>query len=142
MGKEKKIPFPQINNIPLMLNVLIFIEIKDYNGLKTLGIVNRQIDYYMKALHFFEMIDSKKRITMKGIYVIKENNNNLQKQMLRNLIVVKPAFLEVEEYYRTFKILPDKNIIANYIKAYYNYQPATLYRRASSIISIFKYLNK
>ena len=139
MVKEKLIPFPQANNVKLMIDLLIAIALKG-NQKEMPNIVPRQIQYYKKALQYFEMLDNKDRVTLKGKYILEERSISEQNRMFRNLIIAKPVFKEVEEYINLTKQMPTIEIISRFIGNYYSYNDTTLRRRANAVISIFKYL--
>lgn len=140
MVKEKLIPFPQANNVTLMIDLLSALDLKD-NQKEIPNIVPRQIQYYKKALQYFEMLDNKDRVTLKGKYILEARSITEQNRMFRNLIIAKPVFKEVEEYMNLTKQMPKLEIISRFIGNYYSYNDTTLRRRANAVISIFKYLD-
>ena len=140
MVKEKLIPFPQANNVTLMIDLLSVLDLKD-NQKEMPNIVPRQIQYYKKALQYFEMLDNKDRVTLKGKYILEARSISEQNRMFRNLIISKPGFKEVEEYINLTKQMPPIEIISRFIGNYYSYNDTTLRRRANAVISIFKYLD-
>ena len=140
MVKEKLIPFPQANNVTLMIDLLSALDLKD-NQKEIPNIVPRQIQYYKKALQYFEMLDNKDRVTLKGKYILEARSISEQNRMFRNLIIAKPVFKEVEEYMNLTKQMPKLEIISRFIGNYYSYNDTTLRRRANAVISMFKYLD-
>jgi hypothetical protein len=140
MVKEKMIPFPQANNMLLMIELLRAIDSND-DQKKFPKIVNRQIHYYKGALQYFDMLDNKGRVTLKGKYIKEALDITEQNKMLRNIIISKPVFREVDEYMKLTLQFPPVEIISNFIGNYYNYNETTRLRRANAVVSIFKYLN-
>jgi len=142
METTNKIPFPQANNVLLMIQMLKTIDSGDNKSLSNLNIVKRQVDYYKNSLIYFDLLDKKERVTLKGKYLIQETNLDVQKTMFRNTINLKPVFKEVEDHYESNKELPDIDLISRFIKIYYNYNVSTLKRRASAVLSIYKFIIK
>jgi hypothetical protein len=142
MEPTNKIPFPQANNVLLMIEMLKTMDSGDNKSFTNLNIVNRQVHYYKSSLMYFDLLDKKERLTLKGKYLIQEKTLDLQKTMFRNTISLKPVFSEVEEYYESNNALPDIETVQGFIYKYFNYNHSTLKRRASGVLSIYKFIIK
>lgn len=142
MELTNKIPFPQANNVLLMIEMLKTMDSGDNKSFTNLNIVDRQVHYYKSSLMYFDLLDKKERLTLKGKYLIQEKTLDVQKTMFRNTISLKPVFSEVEAYYESNNALPSIETVQGFINKYFNYNLSTLKRRASGVLSIYKFIIK
>jgi len=139
--------FPQANSIPLVLKALSLLSSKKtitHNAISSeLGIVLRQVDYYINVLQYFDLITSSNELTLKGRFindpVINEND---KMKILLNIMIEKPVFKQIDQLIITDKKVPGVEIIADIIAQHYSYSKSTLLRRASTVKSWFEYYIK
>jgi len=108
-----------------------------------LKIVSRQVDYYINALRYFELISDKCRLTLKGKFISDPLVNQADKIMIfKNIIVGKSVFSQIDGYIIQYRELPSIETIISYIKENYAYSQSTLIRRASTVRSWFDFFIK
>lgn len=147
MDTKRYVVFPQANSVALILETLNEVSKKQKKSKKeiaeTLGIVLRQVDYYVNVLYFFELISENNKLTLKGKYIndpiINPNDRN---KILKNIMIEKPIFAKIDKFIIDYNKIPPLNIIADYIAEEYLFSPSTLYRRASTVKSWFDYFIK
>jgi hypothetical protein len=144
MVHKKNRAFPQANSIPLILSTLKLIAddskiTKDLIA-QHLSIVSRQVDYYLNVLYYFELISNKNELTLKGRFINDPTINMIDKlKILKNIMVEKPIFQDIELYILQHHKTPGIDEISQLISNYYLYSQSTLKRRASTVKSWFDY---
>ena len=139
--------FPQANNLNLVLQVLTILS-QNKNIPKAeislkLDIVPRQVDYYINVLYYFDLVTEKNALTLKGRFVNDPVINEYDKLViLKNIIVEKQIFAEIDCYIKLHKRVPSNLTISEYIAKYYQLSQSTLIRRSSTVKSWFEYLIK
>ena len=144
-GKSKS--FPQANSIPLVLKMLSIIntnkDISKNDIALMLGIVPRQVDYYLGVLYFFELISINNDLTLKGRFISDPVIDEVDKlKIFKNIMVEHPVFKYINDYIEDNKEIPKVNLIALYINEYYVFSKSTLFRRASTVKSWFEYFKE
>lgn len=144
MVHKKNRAFPQANSIPLILSTLKIIS-EDSKSTKesiaqNLSIVLRQVDYYVNVLHYFELISNRNELTLKGRFINDPVINMADKlKILKNIMVEKSIFQDIEIYIITHQKTPSIDEISQLISNHYLYSKSTLVRRASTVKSWFDY---
>jgi len=143
--ESKIIPFPQANDFDKIFSL---IEIEDENSLTDnefltnyLGVSARQINYYLSACEFLEIIE-KRRFTEFGSCIRRMGLDN-KTATIASKIVSKPVFGEVFFLYYFYgeKIAIDE--IAELITFRYgNSLDKIATRRASTVKNWIKWINK
>ena len=139
--------FPQANSIPLILETLNILSsnknITRADICRFLNIVQRQVDYYISVLEYFDIITGKFELTLKGRFINDPVINQYDKILiLKNIIIEKPVFRKIDEYIKEYHQVPSIELIANFIAEDYMYSRKTLIRRASTVKSWFDYFIK
>lgn len=136
--------FPQANSINLVLITLQ--KIKENKYIKkdemaiALEVSSRQVDYYINVLYYFSLITNKNELTLKGQYINDPVLNHHEKLIiLKNIMIEKNIFKEIDSYITNNKKIPSRNFIATLIEKYYKYAPSTYFRRADTVRSWFVY---
>jgi hypothetical protein len=140
--KRNKV-FPQANNISVLIKTLKLIEknkrISREALAKNLTLVSRQVEYYLNALYYFDLITENAGLTLKGEFIVTAENATDQARIFKNIIIQEEIFKDIDAYISINKKLPETTLIANNISKYYIYSESTLHRRASTVKSWFNY---
>lgn len=147
MRKQRKIPFPQANNIELIYSILLSIGDDGFskrNVASTYEMDERQGSYYLDTLEFLgfvEKINSKYFLTKNGMMV----SNASEDEKLNVFIDLTLSNEHINYLYEQFSCIEkeiQKLIISNYISNKFSLGINTANRRASSMMSWFKWIKK
>jgi len=142
MAKDKIIPFPQADDftkIFKIINIVNPIDIKNVKSMKIVlgGITERQVQYYITAVMYLGLLNSKKEFTILGDEIRKQNEYS-QKIAICRLIVSDPIFGEV---YFSEKILGcklEREDIISIMKKHVIFNSEEIYKRRSQ--TVFKWI--
>lgn len=147
MRKQRKIPFPQANNIELIYSILLSIGDDGYskrNVASTYEMDERQGSYYLDTLEFLgfvEKINSKYFLTKNGMMVANAPENEKLNVFIK-LTLTNEHINYLYEQFSCIEKETQKLVISNYISNKFLLGINTANRRASSIMSWFKWIKQ
>ena len=147
MEKENNFPFPQADDFEKVVTLL---NIKEESSLKNktsvsmlLGdIDNRQVQYYLSALMYLDLVESNKSFTSKGQHI---RSLGFSKQIveLARIIVSKDVFGTVYFTEKSLKVKMDRNDVIEVMKEFVYFSSDTMYiRRSQTVIKWIEWVNR
>jgi len=137
--------FPQANSIDRILYIVENFDAEDFENKEhfadRLNMVSRQVDYYIDALHFLDIIDEHSNYTEVG-ELLKSSSVDNKYLHMRNLIVNRPVFRELYREILSTNKKPSLERITTEIKKYYELNDTTSKRRASTVQKWLDWLAK
>lgn len=146
MEKKNKAPFPQADDFE---KVIALLNINNEDNLKKKSVISillgdidhRQVQYYISALMYLDLLTSDKKFSKKGEYIRTLGYTN-QIIELAKIIVSKDVFGTA---YFTEKFLDIKlnvNDVCNIMKLYVDFDSESTYkRRSQTVIKWLEWIN-
>lgn len=135
--------FPQADSIDKILYIIKQFdedELKEKEYLaKSVDIAPRQVDYYLDALIFLDIVDEEYNYTETAVAIISADTEQ-KKLHLRNLIINRPVFKSVYKSIMHKKAFPDRKTIAYLIQQYFDLNDMTAERRSSTVVKWIKWI--
>lgn len=147
MANPKAIPFPQADDINKVLKIININNPEDLKNVVAMQIIlgditSRQVQYYLNAVAYLDILDEKKEFTSYGVKV-RTMNQYEQKISLCQKIAGKEVFGEV---YFSEKVLDVKYTceeIIDVMKKYVSFQSDAIYnRRAQTVYKWVEWMNQ
>lgn len=147
MEKENNFPFPQADDFEKVVSLL---NIKEESSLKNktsvsmlLGdIDSRQVQYYLSALMYLDLVQANKSFTSKGQY-IRSLGFSRQIVELARIIVSKDVFGTVYFTEKSLKVKMDRNDVIEVMKEFVHFSSDAMYkRRSQTVIKWIEWVNK
>jgi len=147
MEKENNFPFPQADDFEKVVSLL---NIKEESSLKNktsvsmlLGdIDSRQVQYYLSALMYLDIVQANKSFTSKGQY-IRSLGFSRQIVELARIIVSKDVFGTVYFTEKSLKVKMDRNDVIEVMKEFVHFSSDAMYkRRSQTVIKWIEWVNK
>lgn len=144
MEKSKLIPFPQADDFNKVIQLINFPKekLKDNEYIKTnlWDITERQVNYYISAIQYLNIIDSKRNFTDIGLKLQSLNSAEQTIELIRIMItdeIIGTAFLT--EIIYDFQ-LEKEELISMIRKKYPTYSDKIYGRRAQTLKSWLKWM--
>ena len=147
MEKENNFPFPQADDfekVVTLLNIKEESSLKDKTSVSMLldDIDNRQVQYYLSALMYLDLVQSNKVFTLKGQY-IRSLGFSRQIVELARIIVSKDVFGTVYFTEKSLKVKMDRNDVIEIMKEFIQFSSDAMYiRRSQTVIKWIEWVNK
>ena len=147
MEKENNFPFPQADDFEKVVSLLNIKEessLKDKTSVSMLlgDIDNRQVQYYLSALMYLDLVQSNKSFTSKGQY-IRSLGFSRQIVELARIIVSKDVFGTVYFTEKSLKVKMDRNDVIEVMKEFVHFSSDAMYiRRSQTVIKWIEWVNK
>ncbi|MFA5037861.1 MAG: hypothetical protein WC479_11890 [Candidatus Izemoplasmatales bacterium] len=147
MKKEYNFPFPQADDFEKLVSLLNIKEessLKDKTSVSMLlgDIDNRQVQYYLSALMYLDLVQPNKSFTSKGQYI---RSLGFSKQIveLARIIVSKDVFGTVYFTEKSLKVKMDRNDVIDVMKEFIYFSSDAMYlRRSQTVIKWIEWVNK
>ena len=146
MDNTKVIPFPQADDINKVLKIINISKPDDLKVSKTMQVIlgditSRQVQYYINAVAYLDILDSKKEFTPYGNKV-RAMNQFEQKIALCQKISSKDVFGEVYFSEKVLDIKYTREEIIDVMKKYVTFQSDEIYnRRAQTVYKWVEWMN-
>jgi hypothetical protein len=147
MEEKFNFPFPQADDFEKVISLL---NIKEESSLKDktcvsilLGdIDNRQVQYYLSALMYLDMVQSNKCFTAKGKYI---RSLGFSKQIveLAKAIISRDVFGTVYFTEKLLEVKMNRDEVIEIMKEFVEFATETMYiRRSQTVIKWIEWVNK
>lgn len=147
MEKENSFPFPQADDFEKVIAIL---NIKDESSLKNKSSVSlligdvesRQVQYYLSALMYLDLLQSDKCLTAKGKH-IRSLGFSRQIVELARVIVSKDVFGTVYFTEKLLDVKMNRNDVIEVMKGYVEFTSDAMYiRRSQTVIKWIEWVNQ
>jgi hypothetical protein len=103
---------------------------------------NRQVQYYLSALMYLDLVQSNRSFTSKGQY-IRSLGFSRQIVELARIIVSKDVFGTVYFTEKSLKVKMERNDVIEVMKEFVHFSSDTMYiRRSQTVIKWIEWVNK
>lgn len=143
---DKYIPFPQaddFNKIITILNVEDEAYLKDKNRISNLfdGIAYRQVQYYLSACMYLNLINDLKEFTSTG-QSLRKLTRTAQEVALAQLILSHDIFGYVYFFEKRIGAKLDRSDVVDILKKYVSFDSDEMYkRRSQTVIKWIEWIN-
>ena len=143
---DKSIPFPQADDFNKVISLL---NIEDENNLKNKnkisilfdGIADRQVQYYLSACMYLNLVDEKKEFTPLG-KKLRTLSRTEQEVELAQIIVSHDVFGHVYFLEKRLETKLDRTDVIDLLKSYVKFESEEMYkRRSQTIIKWIEWIN-